>query len=394
MTKPFKDQNYQAFILASKDRDPREIALAKSRVEGFSSAELAQAIKGYQTIRKKVPLWYSCNDLLFPPSLNLEQSSSEITALFKRDLVKTGDSAVDLTGGLGVDTFFLSEKFKHFTHVDLNADLSRIVSHNFHVLGKESIGFKVEDGIEYLKNSQSPYDLVYLDPSRRDKDKKRVYKLEDCLPNIIENWSLLKQNSKQLLIKNAPLVDIKSSLDQLKNHMRVIVLAVRNEVKEVLFYLDKDMDQTRIEANNYNGVFWENFSFSIEEEKSAIPEFSEALNYLYLPNSAILKAGGFNIFAKYFDLKKLHPNSHLYTSDMLHKDLPARVFRIDQNLSLNKKNIKKSLPDGKAHIIARNFPMTADQIRKKIKCVSSGNRYIIASTQGQDKPVSFLTTLL
>lgn len=385
---------YEDFVRDHKEKSPSDIALTKSKVPGFSSTQLAQSIKGYQKIKNKVPSWHANNGLFFPPSLNLEQSSSQLTALYKKGLIQGGHSGIDLTGGLGVDSYFLSEKFQTFTHVDLNKALSQMVKHNFEVLGRTHVNFIADNSMSFLENQDDVFDLIYIDPSRRDADKKRVYRLEDCFPNIIDHWALLKAKGKELLIKNAPLLDLKESMLNIKSPMRIHVVAIRNEVKEVLFHLHKDIDQTRIIASNYSKDNWQQFIFDPEDEKQYFPKLSDAKKYLYIPNAAIMKAGAFNSFALRYQLEKLHPNSHIYTSDELKDNVPARIFRIDHNIGLNKKALKKYLPNHKAHIISRNFPMSADQIRKKVKCISAGDKYIIASTQGQDKPITFLATLL
>ena len=364
----------QQFITDNLKSDITKLILKGSPFKDISSQELANQIVAKQKSEKKLPTWFSTENIFYPPKLSIEQTSSETTANYKTKLV-SGNSIIDITGGFGVDCFAFSKHFKQVTHCELNNELSTIVKYNYQQLKKENITTFSGDGIEYLKNASEKFDCIYIDPSRRNDAKGKVFLLNDCLPNVPENLEFLFTKSDTILIKNSPILDISSTINELNFVKEIHIVAVNNEVKELLFLLEKDYNNSiEIKTINFLKEIQQTFNFKLENK--SISEYSEPLTYLFEPNSAILKSGGFHQLTNQLEVKKLHKHSHLYTSDEL-IDFPGRRFKIEHIFPYDKKQLRKF---SKANITIRNFPETVDQIRKKTKIKDGGDQYLFFTT--------------
>ena len=256
----------------------------------------------------------------------------------------------------------------------MNPNLSKIASHNFQALGVTNIKTQVGNGLKILEK-QNKVDWIYIDPSRRHNSKGKVFFLKDCLPDVPSNLDLLFYKSDHILIKTSPLLDIYSGIKSLQCVKEIHVVALRNEVKELLWILEKGFENnTTIRTINILKDKDVTFSFSLADEVNNNPNFSFPKKYLYEPNAAIMKSGGFNSIANTFTLEKLHPHSHLYTADQK-IEFPGRTFEIISVLPYQKKIIKKEKIT-KANITTRNFPETVSEIRKKFKIKDGGDIYL------------------
>ena len=343
--------------------------------------ELIQQIESRNKIEKKLPTWFQTKNIFYPPKLNLEQTSSEITAKYKASIIN-GKTLADLTGGFGIDSYFFSEIFEEVQHFEINKSLSEIASYNFSVLQRINIKCIAEDGLQQIQNKQ--YDVIYIDPSRRNDRKGKVFLLNDCLPNVPENLDLILNNCKHLLIKTSPMLDITVGLNELQYVSEIHIIAVNNEVKELLWLINKGFSKTpKIKTVNFNKTSNEKFDFVWGDESHS--NFSSPLKYLYEPNAAVLKSGGFHLIPERYSVQKLHKNTHLYTSDEL-VDFPGRKFIINATIPYSKKEIKKSLQINKANITIRNFPESVSKIRKKFKISDGGDDYLFFTTsEGNQK---------
>ena len=171
--------------------------------EGIDSKIVIEQIEAKKRCEKKLPTWFNTKNIYYPNKLNIEQTSSEITAKYKADLV-SGKSLIDLTGGFGIDTYYFSKQIEAVTHCEINAELSEIVKHNYKVLDVTNITCLNESGIDILKSLDTPFDWVYIDPSRRDDSKNKVFLLSDCTPNVKTFKGLFFKYSKKLMIKTSP----------------------------------------------------------------------------------------------------------------------------------------------------------------------------------------------
>ena len=357
-----------------------KLAFAGSPFKNIAVQELMQQIESRRRIEKKLPTWFETSNIIYPPKLNLEQTSSEITAKYKASLV-SGETLADITGGFGVDCFFFAERFTSVHHFEVNTDLSEIAQNNFKILDRPNIRCKAEDGLNRVLNNE--YSVIYADPSRRHDSKGKVFFLHDCLPNIPKHISEILTHCNTFLLKTSPMLDISVGLDELQNVSEIHIVAVENEVKELLWLLQKNNEEPlKVKTINFTKSGQEQFDFEWEETSEAT--YSLAQQYLYEPNAAILKSGAFNLLSDKLKLNKLNRNTHLYTSETL-KDFPGRRFLIEKVNPYTKSEMRLALNFRKANIATRNFPESVATLRKKWKIADGGNVYLFFVTNLNDK---------
>lgn len=373
---PILHKDVQNYIEANLNSDLHCLLLKKSPFPDVSMQEIVQQIKGKQVAQKKFPFLLK-EGIIFPPQLNLEQSSSDKTALYKSKILE-GKKFIDLTSGFGIDAYYLSQNFEDITLVEQNPELLQIVQHNWSVLGKKAtfINIKLED---FLVENKESFDVIYLDPARRDNNKNRVFLLEDLSPNIFEIQDKLLSISKQVVIKLSPLIDLKYLVSVLKNVVQIDIIAVKNDVKEIVVFLSNE-NSDKIKCHCINLESGESdFQFCFGDEENAHAEFSEPERFIYIPNNTILKAGIFNLISDKFKLKKLHLNTHIYTSEIRINNFPGRIFEME---TIESKQIKKKQ---QFNIISKNYPLKPEEIKKKHSLKDGGNDYLIFTQSKKGK---------
>ena len=378
MNKNILNKNVQDYISCNLFKDIFELILKKPIFTKVSNKEIAEQISAKVKSKKKLPTYFKTPNIYFPNKVNIEQTSSEITAEFKSQIV-SGDSMIDATGGFGVDTYYFSKEFKKTVYIEKNEELFEIVKANSKVLGLVNIEHLNDDGIEYAKKLNTKIDLLYIDPSRRNKENKKVHFLNDCTPLINFDTIKLLENFKTILIKCSPIIDLKKTISDLRVVSKIYIVGINNEVKEVLFSLNKqsnnDIKIKCIDLSNRELDLEFNIN-DIDNKKN--DDNSKVLNYLFEPNSMILKSGAFGLICDRYDVKKLNINSHLYTSKKL-IDFPGRVFEVDSVVNYSKRSLK-DLNISKANITTRNFPIDVRDIRKKSKILDGGEDYLFFTT--------------
>ena len=370
----------QDFINKNLNSDISKLLFKGSPFADVDIKELVNQIEAKNKTKSKLSTWFNTENIIFPAKLSIEQTSSEITAKFKSSLF-SGNKAIDLTGGFGVDTFYFSNNFESFTHCEYNEKLSEIVKYNFGILNKKNVDFVSGDSLEYLKKSDIKFDLIYLDPARRSDVKGKVFMLADTQPNPVDNLKLLFSKADNILIKVSPLLDLKNTLRELKNVKSIYIVSLNDEVKELLFLLEKNfVKEVSIECVDlYSSKEKVQTSFGINDT-DFVAKYSNPKKYIYEPSATVMKAGAFNQVSEKFDLYKLATNSHLYTSDSLLDGFQGRVFEVENTSKPNKKELKKYLPEAKANITTRNYPMSVVDIRKKFKLKDGGGNYLFFTT--------------
>ena len=369
----------QRFINDNLEGDMTRLLLKKSPFPYVTIQEIVQQVKGKKVAHRKFPFLLKEN-IVFPPNLNLEQASSQSTAEYKAEALK-GKSFLDLTSGFGIDAYFLSQNFEEVTLVEQNPELIKIVEHNWKTLDRKAnfINQNLEAFLENFGQSQTDkkisFDVVYLDPARRDQHNKKKFLLEDLSPNLLEIEEKLHCVSNKIIVKLSPLIDISYLVSELRSVSEIQIIAVRNEVKELILIIENQELRTENMDTKITCVNLESdepkFSFYMNEEKNAVSEFSESQNFLYIPNNSILKAGAFNSISEKFGLKKLHPNTHFYTSEHKIDHFPGRVLAIEK---VDGKDLKKN---EQFNIISKNYPLKPEEIKKKYKLKDGGKRYLI-----------------
>jgi len=375
----------QDFISKNKTANLSKLILKGSPFKDVSIQEIAIQIAGLSKAKSKLPTWFITKNTLYPPNLNLEQTSSEKTAQYKASLVE-GKKLIDLTGGFGIDTYFFAEKFREVIHCELNPELSEIAQHNFGILNTRNIKCFAGDGIEFLKTSEQHFDWIYLDPSRRGDTGGKVFQLSDCTPNAAAHLELFFQKADHIMIKTSPLLDLKAGIAELKNVSEIHIVAVNQEVKELLWILNKKAsEEIKVKTIHFQKNTTQTFETNFSDSQSKLP-LSLPLNYLYEPNPAIMKSGMFRDLAEQTETFTLHSNSHLFTSTDL-KNFPGRSFEILEVLPYNKKLLKQRLIIKKANVTTRNFPKPVAEIRKELKIQDGGDSYLFFTTDLNEKKI-------
>lgn len=418
------------FVAAHRTEDVCELALKAKRVEGLDLPLALDQIAGWQIACKKLPQWASCEGIVYPPHISMEQCSSQFTAQYKSEIAQTlltpavtvrarvSDSAesdtqetktgvrmsdspesdtlvarssmVDLTGGFGVDFSYLARGFSQATYVERQRHLCDLAEHNMAALGLDQARIVCGDGVEYLRQ-MDPVDFIYLDPARRDEHGSRTYAIEDCTPNVLELRDLLLAKSQCTLVKLSPMLDWRKAVADFDGTVREVhIVATGNECKELLLVLGQQVH----EEPSAPRVFCVNDNQRIDYDSAAYTQglriggkpLPEAKNYLYEPNASIMKAGCFDLVEERFGVTQVGPSSHLFVSATPVADFPGRGFAIEAIGGMNKKDIKRLLNGTKqANIAVRNFPLTAPQLRKKLKLADGGPVYLFGTTmQGCD----------
>lgn len=387
----------QLFIREHSSDDVRALALQAKKYPDIDMPTAITQIAGRQVAAEKIPSWREMEEIWYPKHLSLEQCSSETTARYKARLFQ-GDSLTDLTGGFGIDCSFLAAGFKSATYVERQEELCEIAAHNFPILNLNHINVRNEDGVAYLQ-TMSPVDCIFLDPARRNEHGGKTVAISDCEPDVAGLEELLLSKAKRIMVKLSPMLDLSLALKELKHTQEVHILSVNNECKELLLLLGQEApteqappEEIPIRCANLftKGAQEEqHFAFTREQEQHSQCTYTDSLgDYLYEPNASLLKAGAFRSVATAYSVRKLHPNSHLYTSDTFIENFPGRIFRIVNQCSFNRKEAKESLADlKKANVTVRNFPATVAELRKRLHLTEGGDTYLFASTLNDGRKV-------
>ena len=383
------NQETNQFIKDNKEADVHQLALLSSRFPEVDMTLAIRQIHGKQKIKFKVPLFYSTDEILYPLQLSLEQSSSESTANYK-SILCTGYSLVDLTGGFGFDCYFMARRFKQVTYVDHLDELCILAKHNFKVLNRDYIQIIHSETEDYLNNLDHT-DWIFIDPARRSTAGKKVVMLSDCEPDVSSLYPLLLKKATQIMIKLSPMMDVTEAIRELPNTNEVHIISVENECKEVLLVLNQTVGNVikvktiNIGKNNESQLF----EYDLDNEPTAEVSFTTKIDkYLYEPNAAIMKSGAFKLIGNRFTLNKLHKNTHLYTSNEFIEEFPGRIFEVTGQWGNSKKELKDLiLRTPKANISTRNYPLSVEELRKKLKIKDGGDIYLFACTMNNDQKV-------
>ena len=379
----------QEFINSSLQANISKLALSKNPFPEVDWKEIINQIVSKNKSQHKLPTWFMTDNIYYPPSISIEQTSSETTAKYKSDLI-SGTSLIDLTGGFGVDDYYFSKKFEQVIHCEKNVALSEIVQHNYGVLNVKNITCLAQNSTDVLGQSDKKLDWIYIDPSRRSDIKGKVFLLKDCLPNVPENLEFYFTKSNSILIKTAPILDITAGCIELENIKAIHIVAIDNEVKELLWILEKDYSgKIEIQAINIQKEKTDTNTFMLGEHSPA--NFGLPKQFLYEPNASLLKSGGVDYLCDALHISKLHSHSHLFTHLEL-VDFPGRRFIINEVIPFKKENLKKQLEGKKMNVTTRNFPLTVEEIRKKYKIADGGTVYAFFTTNINDEKIVLLCT--
>ena len=378
----------QHFIQVHADQDPHQIALSGKKYPNFDLSKLASQIQARQKLALKLPFWVSHTNLFFPPSISLEQASSEATANFKANIVH--GNVLDASGGMGVDSAAFAKKANQVVYVERQQDLKEITAYNHGQLGYTNIQHILGDGLAFLNQAVSTFDFIYLDPARRNAKGDKVLLFKDCEPNVLDFLPMIKDKS-QLLLKTSPLLDLERAILELGGVDKIWVVCVKNEVKEILFLKSKnstlDPEIDIIELNIEHSII---FSGTLETEKRKLTSLGPISNFLYEPHPGILKAGFFKL-VETENMIKINSNTHLYSSKELDTKFPGKSFRVIETGPVDMVWLKKHLPNKKVNISTRNFPGKPEDLRKKLKLSEGGDLTLFGYRNHQNQVELALT---
>lgn len=422
------------FIVAHRTDDPRQLALQASRFPDVDMPYALSQIQGWQAARRKLPSFAANQDIVYPPHLSMEQCSSEATALYKAEAVRRlldsfkgeedasdkgcGASMTDLTGGFGVDFYFVSRHFSRAQYTERNAELCQVVEHNLKVLGADNATVVCGDAVEQLQTIDTQT-LIFIDPARRDAHGARTFAISDCTPDVMELLPALRRKARYVMIKLSPMLDWHKAVSDLHPLVTdVDIVAVDGECKELLLTLDMKLggahkdDNKQAASHDYVSVrcadlpsssfafrYTSDGSYAIDTSQpidvasmSSLLSADHTPSYLYEPNASVMKAGCFRELELTFGARQISDNSHLFTSEQLISGFPGRRFAVDAVTSFNKRQLKEALRDvASANITVRNFPMTVAILRKKLKLKDGGDTYIFATTTAGGEHVLVIT---
>lgn len=392
----------QEFIREYANADVKTLALLGKRFPKVDMPFAINQIQGRQLAKTKLPMWAAIDGIIYPPHLNMEQCSSEQTAVYKQKLVRRlinsvevngKTSLTDLTGGFGVDFSYMSQVVETACYVERNEQLCNIAEQNFKRLRLKNVMLKNKDSIEFLQTLE-PQTILFLDPARRNVNGGKVVSIEDCEPNVLALRDELMSKSQFVIVKLSPMLDWHKAVEQLECVFEVHILSVGNECKELLLVLSADEMAKNNKSETKIRVFCVNdeqcFEYERNNEKEANSSLKQRIfdmnsplpNYLYEPNASLMKAGDYAQITERYDVAAVSANSHLFISNHWERNFPGRQFKIIDYCSLNKKELKEKIAGiTQANISVRNFPMRVEELRKRLKIKDGGEVYIFATTR-------------
>lgn len=378
------DAPVQTFIEEHLNTNTEDLALKGSPFKDVVIPQILEQIQAKKKCLKKLPTWFGAKKIYYPNKINIEQSSSEITALYKSNLIE-GKNLLDLTGGFGVDSFYFSKKTSSVIHCEIDEKLSAVVQHNFKNLKAHNITTIAQNGLEFLEHTTRHFDWIYIDPSRRDTQNNKHFFIEDCTPDVGQNLDLFFAHSNQLMVKLSPMLDIQAALESMRYTKEIHVVAIKNEVKELLFIMLRDFTgEPIIKAVNLD-TKQPDFDFKLSHETNTKITYSEPLKFLYEPNASVLKAGAFKRIASEFEIKKMAQHTHLYCSNKIMNNFPGKIYCIQHAIPYQKKKIKRLISGKKANVKTRNFSEPIPRLKKEFDLSDGGDIFIFFTKSEQKK---------
>lgn len=421
------------FIIQFRESDPRRLALQASRYPDVDMPFALNQIQGWQTAQRKLPSWAACDGVVYPPHLNMEQCSSEPTARYKQQVARlwaeripnaSRTSMTDLTGGFGVDFSFTSRCFSSATYVERNASLCEVVGANLPRLGIRNATVECAEAEAVLERME-PQTMIFLDPARRDEHGAKTVLIADCTPDVCQLLPSLMQKSQFVMLKLSPMLDWHKAVGDLQGAVREVhVVSVGGECKELLLvlqsegYVGADSDDTVVSHSgsavrvvcvdiqakaDAGGVYarsefayeWGGEQSAAESRSVAVPDSAPSPCYLYEPNASVMKAGCFGEIERAFGVSAVSQNSHLFLSCDRVEGFPGRAFVIGGMTTMNRRQLRQTIGTlSQANVAVRNFPLSAAELRKRLKLRDGGDVYIFATTAHDGTHVLYITRKL
>lgn len=365
-----------------------KLALRYSGAKNLPLKQLLTQVKGRQIARLKIPTFYAHPGILYPDSLILEQCSSEETAVQKASWSE-GKVVADLTGGLGIDTLAFAKNARKVYYCEPDPARCAAARNNFNLLNIHQVEVVEGSAEETAAMLVKETEVFFIDPSRRSVDGRKIFRLEELSPDILQLKELLLSNGALVMVKLAPMLDICEGLRQLPETIRVEVISRKDECRELLFFLSKTTaspDVVCIDTRHPENMF----SYQPEKESELPLPISEPEEYLFEPNASIRKSGPWRSICNTYQIKMLHPNSHLFTGRTPLVDFPGRTFRIEKVLPYKKEKIKSALEGNLAQMVFYNFPVNAADVTKSLGIKSGEPKYLFFTSTASQRTTVLL----
>ncbi len=403
------------FVSEHINDDTSSLLLARSKWPDIDMDLAVNCIESRRKLKGKVQEWYGNPDLIFPARLSAEQCSSSATGHYKTELIchiahessVDGWRIADLTGGLGVDSWYFSQKAAKVLYNEMQPCLCKAAEYNFSVLGADNIHIS-NNAVGNGEDEVSPADIlkefhpdiVFMDPARRGEGGRKVFLIEECTPDVLTLKDEIFSMARHILIKLSPMADISMACSRLGTECREVhVVATGGECKELLIWMDREWKGTySIHAvelpRDYPQSGPSVFSFTPSEERIAgqagndspsyptqCQSYPAPTGYLFEPGKALMKSGAFNLISMRLNIVKLGRSTHYYTftAPSIINELMGigKVYEIIRCEPLDKRTLKAAGKDfPKAEVTARNIPMDTDTLRKKLGVTSGDDTHI------------------
>ena len=353
--------------------------------------EILQAECRHKTARKLADT-LACEGFRFPSLAVAEMATSDAVAREHCRLVSPGDRVIDMTSGLGIDTFAFARSGCDVTAVELDPVTAREIIHNAGVLGLDNVRIINDDSVRWLrKNPGESFDVIFIDPARRD-NRGRHFALADCVPDVTSCLDLLLSRCRRLVIKSSPMLDIAAVRRELPRAQSTLLIGTRGECKELVTVIPGDGSITCITMLGDNRR--NEFKFDPADETAAIATFGlpAAGGFLYEPYPAVMKSGAVKLLSTRFGVAKLHVNTHLYYSPVPVHDFPGEEFVIDKTVPFDKKGIKSIAARYPViNVATRNFPLPAPDLARRLKTKDGGDRKLFGTTVNNSERVMIIS---
>ncbi len=382
------DESMWSYIARNAGADAVKLLLKHEPGLSFDKRFAVLQVECRHKLRRKIPELLAHERYLFPKAISAEQCTHQEVARLHASLFDPGDTVLDLTMGLGVDDYYIASRVRGLTAVELDPEIAAVGQYNFGFLNPK-VKVLQADSVQLLESmtAQERYDAIFVDPARRGEGGRRLYGLADCQPNVLAAMPLIMRHCNRLVIKASPMLDVTQSMRDLGEHLAsVSAVSVKNECKELLFVLDfgSEPSHVALHALNYDGDGWHDFATTAGA--TSTDEALQAANpvaggYLYEPNASVMKLGCHAAVQAATGTVQLAPNSHLYVGERLVTDFPGRKFLIKLVFPFSGKQVKALGKQWEQlNVAVRNFKLTAEALKKRLKVTDGGDGYLFATT--------------
>ena len=388
----------EQFIREHLTADVRTLALS-ARPDGVDMQYALTQISGWQAARLKVPLWAATEGIVYPRHLSLEQCTSQYIAQYKASFIEnrlgSGFKMADITGGMGVDCFFISRSASQVYYNEMSAELCDCARANFKAMGRPEIEISCGTAEDFIKSLPSDsLDLIYLDPARRGDAGRKLISISDCQPDTVALQNDLLRISANVMVKLSPMLDVSKALTELHNVSHVFIIGLEGECKEITLLMQRDFDAeptiTAVDINS-NGTPEMAVSSAKSNDNAlplpiAGPQQLQPGTFISEPSAPYMKSALFRTIAACTGTTLLHPDTHLFWSKEKPEKFPGRTFQLVGIIPFDKRSLS-ALVKTQANLSVRNFPESAPQLQSRLKLRDGGPRYLIATTLADSRRI-------